>query len=227
VPRRRAALDHRQRHPPAGDTLVIVPTSLPSTTTGSPTVARVDVDDPKRLRGVGATAVHALDQFLAGIAPLGEVHGHRHHPGDGRDRLARHDLEPHPGPAGGDPGRFVVGRGLGESRAPPSMSAWTRILNRFSRAANASPNPASMSRSNRSSAVRVTLASDSTLPVGSSTSVQRDASISSASRSWATCECRYDWASGPSTITWSRADSSMAAGSGVTLPVCRGTLRTS
>jgi hypothetical protein len=68
------------------------------------------VDDAQRHRRVGAAAVHALDEFLARITPLREVDRHGHHAGHRRDRLAGHDLRPHPRPTGGDTGGFVFVR---------------------------------------------------------------------------------------------------------------------
>ena len=62
-------------------------------------------EHPQRCRRLGATAVHPLDEFLAGIAALREAHGDGFDPGRRRDGLARHDLGPHPRPTGGDPRR--------------------------------------------------------------------------------------------------------------------------
>ena len=102
--------------PPVGDTLVIVPISAPSSDQRvADSDTSVDVDDAQRLRGIGATAVHAFDEFLTRVAPLREAHRHRHHPCHRRNRLARDDLEAHPRPAGSDAGRLVV---VGRLRRP-------------------------------------------------------------------------------------------------------------
>jgi hypothetical protein len=73
----------------------------------------VEVDDAQRAWGIGAAGIHPLDQFLAGVAPLLEVH--RKHQ-DTRRRGNRRpglDLGAHTGPAGTDTGEFVfAGRRL-------------------------------------------------------------------------------------------------------------------
>lgn len=72
----------------------------------------VDVDDPQRARGVGTTAVHAFDEFLARVATLREAHRQRHDSGDDGDRRAGNDLGAHPRPSGSDPCRLMSGRGF-------------------------------------------------------------------------------------------------------------------
>ena len=67
-----------------------------------------DVKDPKCLRRVGTTAIHSLDQFLSGVATLGEVDRQWNDARHRRNRLARNDLGAHPRPTGSDASCFVA-----------------------------------------------------------------------------------------------------------------------
>ncbi len=66
------------------------------------------VDDPQRRRRVRTATVHAFDELLARVAPLRETDRHRHHTGDGGNRLAGNDLESHARPPDSDPGDLVA-----------------------------------------------------------------------------------------------------------------------